>query len=180
MAGSDLDDEANGTTTVTTGGITVTLSAVANTGTFNLLSGPDFGINAPGGDDESDAFDNGSGTDPEAMLFSFSTSAPATIDFVSIDFDRITAGGLDDASLAFGGGSSFNITSVNSTGGLFTLPTAESVASDQLIILSWVAGNGFGLEQITLDVTAVPEPSSAIMLLVCGLMGMGQRRKRRA
>jgi hypothetical protein len=188
LAGSDLDDVADGltgTTTVTTSdGNVITLTATPNGGRFNRTgtsgdSSLNFGINASGGDDDSDAFDGGEG--PESMTFSFTSSSPATIEFVSIDFDRL---GTDDvATLAFAGGSDFSINNSAADGSdLFTLATEESLSQGQSITLAHEAGGGFGLEQIKLNVTtstAVPEPSSLLMFgtaLVSILMPRKRRR----
>lgn len=185
LAGSDLDDVADGltgTTTVTTSdGNVITLTATPNGGRFNRngTSGSDldFGIDASGADDVSDAFDGGEV--PESMTFSFTSSLPATIEFVSINFDRL---GTDDAArLAFAGGSNFTINnSAANSSDEFML--AESLSQGQSITLSHVAGGGFGLEQITLDVTAstaVPEPSSLLMFGTALVSVLVPRKRRR-
>lgn len=176
QAGADLDGLATGTTSVTANGITVTLTAIASSGVFNQTGDPNFGINADPSGDLTDAFDNGAGVTEEIGFF-LTSSSPAIVEFVSIDLDRLTVAG-EAASLVFAGGSTFTVTPDNTTGGLFTLDAPETVTSDQLVTFGFLSGGGFGLERITLNVTAIPEPSSAIMLMMCAVFGTVRRRRR--
>ena len=172
QTGMDLDELAAGSSEVAG----VTLSATANTGVFNLTASPNFGINASGSGDVTDAFDFGSGIH-EVMTFSFTPSTPSTMTFVSIDFDRITSGnpGNDQGNLSFFGGSStdFDATNIDASD---LLTVGESITAGQLITLSHIDGNGFGLEQITLDVNptapAIPEPMSGSIWIGLVLGGL--------
>lgn len=185
QAGIDLDASDNNTPMVSGTGFTVTLTASAPQGSFNLnglggspASAVDFGVNGNGGGDTTDAFDADSSGVSDFAIFSFTTSAPATINFVSIDLDRLTEDG-EVGSLDVGDDTPLSLTPDNDLGsGVFSVDRV--IAPGQQITLSHVSGGGFGLEAITLDVvlTAVPEPTS--LLLFGSLMtGFGLRRKRR-
>ena len=167
---------------ITSDGITITLTASANNGgVFNLSNaGDDFGINAEATGDITSAFDGGSSDGAEIMTFSFTSSLPATIEFVSVDFDRI--GSTDEARLAFAGGSIFDIDDgAVSSSDEFILDSQETLTQGQSISLAYVAGNGFGLERITLHVkaTAVPEPSTVLMFGSALLSILVPRKRRR-
>lgn len=182
QAGMNLNGLSNGTSTVNGTGFSVTLTASANQGSFNFTStSPNFGIDSPGtlgAGEIGDGFDTLGNGVPDIATFSFTTSAPATINFVSIDLDRLTEDG-EVGSLDVGDGSPLSLTPDNDLGsGVFSVDRA--ISPGQQITLSHVSGGGFGLEAITLDVvlTAVPEPTS--LLLFGSLMtGFGLRRKRR-
>lgn len=182
QAGIDLNMPNTNTSVVNGTGFTVTLTASANQGSFNFTStSPNFGIDSPGtlgAGEIGDGFDTLGNGVPDIATFSFTTSAPATINFVSIDLDRLTEDG-EVGSLDVGDGSPLSLTPDNDlAGGVFSIN--RSISPGQQITLSHVSGGGFGLEAITLDVvlTAVPEPTS--LLLFGSLMtGFGLRRKRR-
>ena len=180
-AGSDLDELSTGSTSATVGGITLTLNAVAqvagNTGEFNQngVTPDDFGINA-GGADASDALDGQNGV--ESILFSISSSEPlSALTLDSFDFDRITPTGMDSGSLTFDGGSTITFDN-DGVSGNDVLTVNESLALGQNFTLSFVAGNGFGLETLTLTATAVPEPSSLLALSCVGLACVVRLRRK--
>ncbi len=184
LAGADLDNQHSGSTSVVDGisGVTLTLTATAGSGggsdVFNQTgtSSLNFGINAFGSGDDTDAIDAGTGSS-EFATFSFSASQPVSFVFISIDFDRFTSGGNDEGSLVFSGGSTINFDSSSATN---PLSVNEVFASGQVITLSHVAGNGFGIEQITIDITAVPEPSAFLFGgLICGVLGLNYSRQRK-
>ena len=178
QTGLDLDGFAAGSSIVTESGFTVTLSASANTGVFNYTSSRNFGINAAALGDGTDEFDAGSGIS-EVMTFSFATSPLASISLVSIDFDRFTVSGLDQGSLAFSGGNTF-LFDGSDVSGLGLLTVNEPISAGQVITLSHLAGDGFGIEAITLEVTpvSVPDPGPGIPLLA-GLFVAGLLVQRR-
>lgn len=176
QTGFDLDDVDTGMSHVVDNTFTITLTATAGTNgsgdVFNHTSGPNFGVNASGAGDVADAIDDGAGLS-ESIVLSFQSSSPVTLTFVSIDFDRITgnAGPQDDAgSLAFAGGNTFHF-NANNVDGSDLLTVGEIFLEGQTITLSHVSGNGFGIEQIVLDVVPVPEPgtSAALVALLLGL-----------
>ena len=182
-AGTDLDGLSMGTTSVTSGGITLNLMAISQVGgitadEFNQTAtgGGNFGINAPGAD-SSDALDGAQGI--ESILFSVTSSVPlSSLTLDTFNFDRITNAGMDEGQLSFaGGGSTINFTNATvATGDVLTVN--ESITTGQTFTLAFVDGNGFGLESLTFTATAVavPEPSSLGFLLLAAT-GLFVRRR---
>lgn len=151
-----------------TGTVTSEIDAEFNlNGQDSGNSTTDFGINSSN-DSVTDAFDSG-----ESASFSFTTSAPATIQLVSIDFDRLAA--TDSGRLGLDNGNTIMFTGANSSG---ILQVNQTIT--QTISLAEVSGNGFGLEAITLHIspTAVPEPTS-LLLFGSVVTPFALRRKRR-
>ena len=181
--GNALDGLSSGTHQVNGTTVNVTIDATANDGVFNLTtSSPNFGINAAGPGDDTDAFDDGSGV-TEVMTFFFTGSAGATFNFVSIDFDRLDGAGQpgdDIGTLSFAGGNAFTFDNSN-TNGSDLLTVNESFTAGQLITLSHVDGNGFGIESITLDVqlAAIPEPASIVLFGSAVAWFFGKRRRQK-
>lgn len=188
-AGMDLDGLTSGTTSITSaGGITLTLTADAIGGSFNLnspTSGNVFGINNPSGNDDADAFDNG-GTATEGMTFTIESNVSlANLSLTSIDFDRFNSG--DSGSIAKGssflGGFAIGIFDVDDLDGadLLTFSPPESgILSTDILTLSNVTG-GWGLEAITFEATAaaVPEPQTLLLLSTgFGLFAIRSFRRR--
>lgn len=187
QAGIDLDNLHMGTVSVGDAmtGATITLhataGATAGTDFFNKTTGG-FGINASGSGDDTDAFDDGAGSS-EFMTFWFTSSIPVQLTFTSIDFDRLDGAFAEDGGeIEFTGGSTLPFDD-SATDGNDLLIVNESILAGQEITLSHISGAGFGLEQITLNVQAIPEAGSVLFgTLVCGIMGLtyAGRRMRKA
>jgi len=190
-AGTDLDGMASGTTSVTSGGITLTLTATASTnGTFNL-TGTGFGINTAGSGDDTDAFDGQLAT--ESLSFSVSSNvALSSLSLVSLEFDRFTDTDDDRGSITANGsflggftGGVFDDDDLNGSNQLILNETGFSTSTsfDLLHAGTGTGGttSGFGLEFITFEATAaaVPEPSS-LLLMNAGLAAIWIRRRRKA
>lgn len=183
QTGLELDGLQSGVSQVNGTTFAVTLTATAQVGdsegVLNYSSSPNFGINASGGGDVTDAFDAGGGFS-ESMVFSITSSTPASYTFVAIDFDRIAGGGNvdeDAGSLAFAGGNTYHFNG-STVDGTDLLTVGEPFTAGQAITLAHVDGNGFGIERIILDVVPVPAPSTVAVLAVC-LLGLGPRRPTR-
>ena len=181
-AGSDLDGLSMGTTSVTVSGITLNLTAISQidgitADEFNQTAtgGGNFGINAPGAD-SSDALDGAQGI--ESILFSVTSSVPlSSLTLDTFDFDRITNAGADAGRLSFAIDSEIDFTNATVAAG-DVLTVNEPITTGQTFTLSFVAGNGFGLESLTFTATAVavPEPSSLGFLLLAAT-GLFVRRR---
>ena len=183
-AGADLDGTSMGTTSVTVDGITLNLTAISQVDGFTAdefnqtaSGGGNFGINAPGSADSTDALDGAEGI--ESILFSVTSSVPlSSLTLDTFDFDRITNAGGDAGQLSFaGGGSTISFTNATvATGDVLTVN--ESITTGQTFTLAFVDGNGFGLEFLTFTATAVavPEPSSLGFLLLAAT-GLFVRRR---
>ena len=182
-AGADLDGTSMGTTSVTVDGITLNLTAISQVDGFTAdefnqtaSGGGNFGINAPGSADSTDALDGDEGI--ESILFSVTSSVPlSSLTLDTFDFDRITNAGNDAGRLSFAGGSLIDFTNATvATGDVLTVN--ESITTGQTFTLAFVAGNGFGLESLTFTATAVavPEPSSLGFLLLAAT-GLFVRRR---
>lgn len=147
----------------------VRLDVSAIGGKFNV-TGSGFGIDSPGSDD-SDAFDGIIA--PEGLQFSF--SAPGTLK--NLKFDRFTESA----------GDSFGLTLGSNPKALFTksdLDASNSLLLDytfsagEMFSLTWESGNGFGLETLSAEMSAVPEPEHYALIASGGLMGFAWFRRR--
>ena len=151
-----LDGLASGSVSV--GG--VTLSASANTGTFNSTASAGFGINAAAAGDSTTEFDV-----TDVMSFSFNQA----VDLVSIDLSVF--GGSDTGFLTYSGGT----IQINSDPFAFK---EVHLAANEVVTFGNNSGASFSLESIT--ITAVPEPSTWAMIVVgAGLLFATQRLRRK-
>lgn len=182
-SGLDLDELSSGTSLVS--GVTMTAEAFQGTvsaGTVFNGAGTSFGINASGADTETQRFDNDLGVGNfEAMVFSFNSAGT----FQSIDL-RYIADLSAEATLSFDGGSSFELfagspNEFSASDDVYTI--TESFLAGQQITLaisnSATAGENFSLESFTINVSAIPEPST--YALIFGGLALGfvvwKRRK---
>ncbi|MGH9693942.1 MAG: hypothetical protein ACRD5Z_07365 [Bryobacteraceae bacterium] len=137
--------------TVTVGGLTLT--AAANTGTFNSTSMAGFGINATASGDSTTEFDA-----TDVMTFSFDQAVTLTL----IDLN------------VFGPGDSGFIThgasTVHFTGDPFT--TSISLAANESVTFGNDPGSSFSLQSITVDLPTGSVPENA-QPTVCLLLGVG-------
>jgi hypothetical protein len=152
----------------------ITLSAGTDFGDFNLTNSG-FGPDQAGSADDSDTFDTGNGN--ESMVFSFDTAGT----FNSIDFALLNDT-PEFAVLSFAGGSTFNLTdgpssTIAVSGNDFFGGVNESFTSGQLVTLSISGGSDFTLENFT--VTAIPEPSTIVLVAMTGLAAIGILRRQR-
>lgn len=181
--GMDLDGLGLATTSVAGSSFTVSMTAATSSGTFSLGS-QGLGIDSPSFFDRNDYFD-ARGVENEWMDFSFLVSQPAIITVVSVDLDSVSGNGgrrSDRASLNFTGGNTYNIDGTNvDTLDQFSL--SESYTAGQNIRMLHVAGNGFRLQAITLDIQLIPVsvPESSSLLVFSGFTGLVVlvRRRRR-
>jgi hypothetical protein len=182
-SGVDLDlGGSSGTSTV--GGVTLTAAAfldgASSPSTFFNGTSTDFGINAAGGGDDTDRFDNGEGI--ESMVFSFSKGGT----FNTIDLSVL--GGTAEAVLSFDGGNSFDLfegSATETTGGGTDIHTiTETFLAGQEITLkvSGLAapGTNFGLQAFTITTSAIPEPSTYALLLGGLVIGVVVLRRRKS
>ena len=186
-AGADLNAGV-GFTSVTAGGITLTLTATANTGEFNL-TGTGFGTNADGFDDDTDAFDSENG--PEAITFTISSSVALTdLTLVSFDFDRFgnsadDVGTVTRNGLSLGGFTSGEfVDSDLTTADVLTLNETGIIDTDTFVLSNsgtpdGGATQGFGLEAITFNATAAAVPEPGVFGLLLAGLGFSVVRSRR-
>lgn len=171
QAGNDLDDLAFGTTSTTGSELIVTMTATAivegTTGAFNLTSSY-FGINADGSGDDTDQFDAVNGV--EKMTFWF--DKPGTLQ--TIEFAAITSTANDTGTLSFAvSGLNTNFHEGNMVSDTLTLN--QDYGAGEEITFEYAAGNGFGLQQMTVD--AIPEPASVGLLVIAGALLWMRRRR---
>lgn len=191
-AGAQLDGETSVVDLPVPGEPTLLWSAEAFSGTFNQTSSG-FGINAFASGDDTDALDV-----LESALFSMSTTTAVGVKLINLEFDRVTSSpsgsppAPDEGLVEFfkaGESTAYESHSfTNATLGSFNRLTLDKVMlSGESMKITHVAGNGFGLEFVRLDVAAqyynppggaVPEPAAAMLLLLgcAGLLGMRRRR----
>ncbi len=177
------------------------LVVTATGGDFNKTSSG-FGINAPGSGDDTDALDNGLVN--EAIRIAFDTTADIGVKVVSFEFDRLTGSGgtgEDQALLSFYSDAGFDnslvVTNANTAGddtaNFNGVDFAEQVFNPgSYLDVSVQDGNGFGLEMLVIEVSesyytpsggsggAVPEPSTALLMLLGTSALYGLRRRRAA
>ena len=147
----------------------VRLDVSAIGGKFNV-TGSGFGIDAPGSDD-SDAFDGIIA--PEGLQFSFST--PGTLK--NLKFDRFTESAGDSFGLTLGSNPKalFTKSDLDSSNNLLLDYT---FSAGEMFSLTWESGNGFGLETLSAEMSAVPEPEHYALIAAGGLMGFAWFRRR--
>lgn len=180
-SGSDLDTGGSSGTSIVSG-VTLTAEAFLDGVTTDTVfngAGTSFGINAVGGGDETQRFDNDNGI--ESMEFSFDTGG--TFDTIDLRFIEDSA----EAVLTFAGGNSFDLFagSVTETvGGTTEIHTiTETFVAGQKITLAVsgaaASGENFSLESFTVTPSAIPEPSTYALIfggLALGLVVWKRRR----
>jgi hypothetical protein len=151
-----LDGLASGSVTVSG----LTLSAAANSGTFNSTSTLGFGINAsPSTTDTTTSFD-----ETDAMTFSF--NKPVT--FNSIDLNLFGSG--ESGFFTYTGGT------IQITTDPFTF-TNVSLAANEVVTFGNNSGSSFSLQSF--NVTVIPEPATWMLMGVGLLLGVQRLRRRK-
>jgi PEP-CTERM motif len=150
-----LDGLATGSVTVNS----LTLTATANSGTFNSTSAAGFGINAsPSTTDSTTEFD-------ETDVMSFSFDKPVT--FNSIDLNVF--GGSDTGFLTYSGGT------IQITSDPFAFNNVN-LAANEVATFGNNTGASFSLQSF--NVTVVPEPATWILMGVGLLLGTQRLRRK--
>lgn len=169
LAGPAL--EASGT--ITDSGVTI--NATATGGDLNSLSGS-FGVDGPetAATDDSDQIDNALG---EGIEFEFVFS-DLLVEITELDFIGVGAADGDDAIL-FAINSNAptvletGVTGFNGSTDVFNPPTPISLSSGDVLTLT--AEDVAGIQSITLNVAAIPEPNSIVIALLAGVAGCSRR-----
>lgn len=157
---SQLALDGLATNSVTVGGLTLT--ATANSGTFNSTASAGMGINAsPSTTDSTTEFD-----EADFMSFSFDQA----VSFDSIDLNVF---GADSGFLTYSGGT------IQITTDPFTF-TGVNFAANEVVTFGNNSGSSFSLQSFTVTSTAIPEPSTWAMIAVgVGLLAGVQRLRRK-
>ena len=179
-AGADLD--GGGSHIVN--GVTITSSAV--NGDPHALTNS-LGVDGPASSstDDSDQIDGPFG--PLGLLFSESLTLTLTfggatsVSFVSVNMTGVGAAGAGDAALvaisSFNGGASTlletGVTDFVGGGDIWTPSGGIPLTSGDTIVFT--AQTKYGLENLTLDI--IPEPSSAVLITLCGIVLLGIRHR---
>lgn len=141
----------------------VTMSLGSAQGALNQTSSY-FGVNHAGSGDDTDQIDFNPGDgEAEVLYFSFNTSGTLDrLNFSSVSSDllRLTKNGADVVN----GDVTTNIVNPN-----------LSFTSSDKFELTYVSGNGMSFDSVT--ITAVPEPSSTILLGFGGLALLVHRKR---
>ncbi|MFC5050702.1 PEP-CTERM sorting domain-containing protein [Rubritalea spongiae] len=137
----------------------VILSLSSPSGVLNQTTS-NFGINHAGAGDDTAQIDGDAGA--EVLLFSFDTSGVLE----ALNFSSV------------GGSDSFRVTK-NGAGGLIysansVLPNLSFTASD-VFEIEHISGNGVSFD--SLSITAIPEPSSTLLLGMGGLALLSRRKR---
>ncbi len=157
QAASDLDGKSSASTTA--GGITLT--ATANSGTFNSSNTAGFGINGAGDDTGTTEFDQDSSNNADVMTFSFDND----VTFKSIGLTNF--GVSDRAFLTIGS----NTVTIDS--GTFVFEPGLTLSANTAAIFGFQAGNGFELASLSI----IPEPKTCA--LFAGFLGLSSLMVRR-
>lgn len=160
QAQSDLDGRSSGSTI--SGGLTLT--ATANSGTFNATASNGFGINGAGSGDTTTEFDEDNSTSPvkDFMTFRFDQD----VRFIFLELSNF---GADEGYLTL------NASTIIIDSGNFTFDPGIRLAANTDAILGFTSGTGFALESLTV----IPESGTAALLLgisVLGLVMLGRRK----
>ena len=156
--------------------LTISVIGLTGTGTFNLNGGTaallGFGINSSGLDNAFD-FDAAFG---ESVTFAFNQDLFIT----EIDLNSTLAGGLGDAFEVGGvaitdadtpSSDIFSFINADSPDGLF-------VAAGDGVLLQ-ATGGSVQLDSLTVQIAPpVPEPSTAVLLVSLGMIGVARRRRK--
>ena len=139
-------------------------------------SGGGFGVNAENGfildspNDATAALDGDQGEES----FSITFSGPVSATLTSIDISGFFGG--DVGTINIGG-----VENAIASGTDTVIPAHTELVGETLTIAftggTTGAGNGFSVDRLTFDVTAVPEPSSLALLSLAGLGVLGRRRR---
>jgi hypothetical protein len=171
-------NNSSGTYVDVASGLSITMTA--NPGNFNQTPSGGFGINQSASGDETSFFDNAETMGPgiaEGFTFSFNQDVQLG-DFV---VSSLSEGNSDSIDISIGGGS---IATVLGADGVIFTSLGTVVDAGTNITVSTTGGsygNGWSLESI--EVTGVPEPTSATLF---GLASFGfcfvetVRRRRRS
>jgi PEP-CTERM motif len=179
----ELIDEVN-SFSLTQGGLTATLFALP--ATFNEpplrtlelnQTSSSFGVNVAGttcgGLEDSSLIDGG--CTPESVAVTF--NLPVRLDQIVLSlFTGGTTGDL--ASLTIDGFAPITLLPTPAATDIYNFSSNNTVPAGQAVVLGYLAGNGFSFDSFT--VTAVPEPTSLILLGIGWLaMGIGALRRRK-
>ena len=174
--GLDLEGFSNASTSVNGSDFTVTMNAsVENPGVFNLVN-RGLGINSIGRD-RGGQIDSRNVAD-ESMTIQLSTSRPADIRIVSLDFQGIGGNGNSgDDSVGFRMSGFSTVIDGSNVNAFDQITINQSYLPGTNIQIAYLEGNGFRLQSIVLDVVPTPEPSSLLMFgLVVGMIGRVRNR----
>jgi hypothetical protein len=136
----------------------ITASLTANIGVLNATMGG-FGVNHPTAGDPTDLVDAFFG-DHETVTVTFNQAV--TLDQVVLSL--FTPSGGELASLTIDGFPALTLVPMTAATDVYNFSANNTVLVGQSIVLAHVAGNGFSFDSFT--ISAVPEPSAFIMLLV--------------
>lgn len=166
--------------TFTTMGVTVSVATSStfpgSTGAAFSANGSGSGVNTAGTSaDEASELDAG-----ETATFTFSFSSPTTVSLTSFDFQGVgSAGGGDAALVSVNGGATVTLETgvANFNGSSDTWTPNIALSSGDTLAIS--SQDLIRFEAFTLEITAVPEPSSFALFGLAGTF-LAVRRKRRA
>ncbi len=152
-----IDNVATGMLTDAMTGLTATFTA--STGVLNGTS-LNFGVNGPGADEASllDA--------SEHITVSFNQA----VDVTGLTLELFS--GDEGALLTF---NTFDLPIADTGSGtdVYAFSSNNSIALGQEFRISHTVGNGFSFESLTVETTAIPEPSSLYLLSLCGFAFVG-------
>ena len=151
----------------------LTLTIISTQGSLNQTTSS-FGINHTGGSaDESALIDGDEGA--ETLQFSFDQDVTIT----QLTLSSYTAGS-ESATFTIDGFAAINLSPLAAASDIYDFVTDNTLSTGNLALLTWVSGNGFSVDSITVETMGivVPEPSS-IMLLGMSVIMLACYRSRK-
>ncbi len=171
----DLRDTLN-TAAIESGSFTqsdLTIILSSNQGVLNQTASS-FGVNHPSSGDATSLLDGVNGAE------SINISFDQTVNITSLTLSSYASGGAETASLTIASFSPIDLVAQATSSDVYNFSTNNVLNTAQIAQLSWLSGNGFSFDSITVETIAsvVPEPNSILLLGLSGIIFACYRSRR--
>lgn len=150
----------------------LTLTIISTQGSLNHTASS-FGVNHTGGSADESALIDG---DEGAEILQFSFDQDVTITQITLS----SYSGSESATFTIGSFAAINLSPLAAASDIYDFTTDNTLSTGSLALLTWVSGNGFSVDSITVETMGaiVPEPSSVMLLGMSGIMLACYRSRR--